>query len=108
MKNIFNNIILNTLILVILSIVAILTKEIVAFCMLGFVLIMLSNIYDKLVKFLRKRITNKPQIQEANSINQNLIILGAAVKEEIVATASFRYNTCVLSSVAEYMACNSE
>lgn len=54
MKNIFNNIILNTLILVILSIVAILTKEIVTFCMLGFVLIMLSNIYDKLDEISKK------------------------------------------------------
>ena len=36
--------------------------------------------------------------------DQNLTSREGAVKEENVATASFRYSTWVLSSVAEYMA----
>jgi len=53
-KNIFNSPIWNTLILVILGFAAFFTKEIVTFIMLGFVLIMLSNIYDKLNDIYRK------------------------------------------------------
>lgn len=48
MKDFFNSTIWNTFVLVILGMVAIITKEIVTFVMLGFILIMLSNIYDKL------------------------------------------------------------
>ena len=47
-KDFFNSTIWNTFVLVILGVVAIFTKEIVTFIMLGFILIMLSNIYDKL------------------------------------------------------------
>ena len=36
--------------------------------------------------------------------NQNLIVFGASVKLENVATASVKYSTSVLSSSAEYMA----
>jgi len=48
MKDFFNSTIWNTFVLAILGVVAIFTKEIVTFIMLGFILIMLSNIYDKL------------------------------------------------------------
>lgn len=48
MKDFFNSSLWNTLVLVILGILAFITKEIVTFVMLGFILIMLSNIYDKL------------------------------------------------------------
>jgi len=48
MKNIFNSNAWNTFALVVLGFVAFFTKEIVTFVMLGFVMIMLSNIYDKL------------------------------------------------------------
>ncbi len=48
MKDFFNSSLWNTLVLVVLGILAFTTKEIVTFVMLGFILIMLSNIYDKL------------------------------------------------------------
>jgi hypothetical protein len=48
MKEFFNSTIWNTFVLIILGVLAIFTKEIVTFIMLGFILIMLSNIYDKL------------------------------------------------------------
>jgi len=48
MKEFFDSSIWNTFVLVILGVVAIITKEIVTFIMLGFIMIMLSNIYDKL------------------------------------------------------------
>ena len=48
MKEFFDSTGWNTFVLVILGIVAIITKEIVTFVMLGFILIVLSNIYDKL------------------------------------------------------------
>jgi hypothetical protein len=40
-------------VLVILAFVAFVTKEIVTFVMLGYILIMLSNIYDKLDDILK-------------------------------------------------------
>ncbi|HZK87145.1 MAG TPA: hypothetical protein VFC40_04200 [Syntrophomonas sp.] len=48
MKEFFNGTIWNTFILAILGVVAFFTQEIVTFVMLGFILIILSNIYDKL------------------------------------------------------------
>ncbi len=48
MKRLFNGSIWYTLVLVIIGVFAFFTQELVAFFMLGFVLIMLSNIYDKL------------------------------------------------------------
>lgn len=48
MKEFFNSTIWNTFVLVLLGIVAIITREIVTFIMLGFILIALTNIYDKL------------------------------------------------------------
>ncbi|NLV20949.1 MAG: hypothetical protein GXY49_03040 [Syntrophomonadaceae bacterium] len=48
MKEFFNSSLWNTFVMAILGVVAIFTQEIVTFVMLGFILIMLSNIYDKL------------------------------------------------------------
>lgn len=54
MKNFFNSTVSNTIVLVILGCAAFSTKEIVTYAMLGFVLIMLSNIYDKLDEISKK------------------------------------------------------
>ena len=37
---------------------------------------------------------------------QNSITFGGRLKDEIVAMASFKYITCMLSSVAEYLFCS--
>ena len=44
-----------TCILVILGLVSLATKEVVTFTMLGFIIIMLSNIYDKLDEISKKK-----------------------------------------------------
>ncbi|MEN6324876.1 MAG: hypothetical protein ABFD18_01510 [Syntrophomonas sp.] len=54
MKDFFNSNLWNTMVLVILGLLAFITKEIVTFVMLGFILIMLSNVYDKLDEISRK------------------------------------------------------
>lgn len=54
MKDFFNSSLWNTLALVIMGFVAVITREIVTFVMLGIVLIMLSNVYDKLAEISRK------------------------------------------------------
>lgn len=58
MKGFFNSILWNTFILAILGIYAVATKEFVTFTMLGFVLIMLSNINDTL-KDISRKLDNK-------------------------------------------------
>lgn len=50
----FNSTAWNTLVLILLGILAFFTQELVTFSMLGFVLIMLSNIADKLDEISRK------------------------------------------------------
>ncbi|MFA7078596.1 MAG: hypothetical protein WC147_09350 [Syntrophomonas sp.] len=50
----FNSTAWNTLVLILLGILAFFTQELVTFAMLGFVLIMLSNIADKLDEISRK------------------------------------------------------
>jgi hypothetical protein len=50
----FNSTAWNTLVLILLGILAFFTQELVTFTMLGFVLIMLSNIADKLDEISRK------------------------------------------------------
>lgn len=54
MKEFFNSTTWNTLTLVFLGILAFFTKELVTFTMLGFVIILLSNISDTLVDISRK------------------------------------------------------
>lgn len=54
MKNFFNSTAWNTFVLVVLGIAAFFTKELVTFTMLGFVLIMLSNICDRLAEISKK------------------------------------------------------
>ncbi len=48
MKDFFNGTAWNTMVMVVLGIIAIFTKEVVTFLMLGFIIIILTNIYDKL------------------------------------------------------------
>ncbi|HEX3012278.1 MAG TPA: hypothetical protein VHQ70_09650 [Syntrophomonadaceae bacterium] len=55
MKNLFNSTAYNVLVLIVLGFIAFFTKEIVTFIMLGFIMIMLSNIYDKLDDISRKK-----------------------------------------------------
>lgn len=54
MKDFFNGTAWNTFALVLLGFLAVFTKEIVTFVMLGFVLIMLNNLYDKLDDIAKK------------------------------------------------------
>ncbi len=54
MKDFFGSSIMNTGFLLILGAVAIFTKEIVTFLMLGFVIIVLSTLYDKLDEISKK------------------------------------------------------
>lgn len=54
MKNFFDSPLYYTLTLIVLGFIAFFTHEIVTFIMLGFVLIMLSNIYDKLDDIYKK------------------------------------------------------
>lgn len=54
MKEFFNGALWNTVVLLALGIAALFTKEIVTFVMLGFVMIMLSNIYEKLDEISKK------------------------------------------------------
>ena len=54
MKTFFNGTAWNTFVLVVLGMVAFVTKELVTFTMLGFVLIMLSNICDRLGEISEK------------------------------------------------------
>lgn len=58
MKNFFNSTAWNTFILVSLGIIAFFTKELVTYAMLGFVLIMLSNINSNL-NDISKKLDNK-------------------------------------------------
>jgi len=58
MKNFFNGTAWNTLVLFLLGVLAFFTKELVTFTMLGFVLIMLSNICDRLGE-ISKKLDNK-------------------------------------------------
>ncbi len=48
MKDFFTGTAWNTLVLVGMGIISIFTQEVVTFLMLGFIIIILSNIYDKL------------------------------------------------------------
>jgi len=48
MKDFFNGTAWNTMVMLILGIISIFTKEVVTFLMLGFIIIILTNIYDKL------------------------------------------------------------
>lgn len=54
MKDFFNGTLWNTFALIVLGFLAVFTKEIVTFVMLGFVLIMLNNLYDKLDDIAKK------------------------------------------------------
>jgi hypothetical protein len=54
MRDFFNSMLWNTFVLILLGIYAVFTKEFVTFTMLGFVLIMLSNINDTLKDISRK------------------------------------------------------
>ncbi len=54
MKDFFNSTGWNTFVLVVLGFVAFFTKELVTFTMIGFVLIMLSNICDRLGEISEK------------------------------------------------------
>jgi hypothetical protein len=54
MRDFFNSMLWNTFVLILLGIYAVFTKEFVTFAMLGFVLIMLSNINDTLKDISRK------------------------------------------------------
>ncbi len=54
MKKLFNSNGWNLLVLIILCILSFATKEIVTFVMLGFVFIMLTNLYDKLDEISKK------------------------------------------------------
>lgn len=59
MRNFFESAGWNTLVIVILGLVSLATKEIVTFAMLGFVIIILSNIYDVLKEISVKLNTDK-------------------------------------------------
>ncbi|CFW97010.1 Uncharacterized [Syntrophomonas zehnderi OL-4] len=48
MKDFFNSTLWNTVVIFIMGIISIITQEIVTFIMLGFLIIILTNIYDKL------------------------------------------------------------
>lgn len=50
MDKFLNNTLLNTLILIVMGVISFFTKEIVTFFMLGFIIIILSNIYNVLKK----------------------------------------------------------
>lgn len=54
MRDFFNSMLWNTFVLILLGIYAVFTKEFVTFVMLGFALIMLSNINDTLKDISRK------------------------------------------------------
>ena len=54
MRDFFGSSAMNTCLLVLLGIVAFFTKEVVTFLMLGFVIIVLSTIYDKLDEISKK------------------------------------------------------
>lgn len=54
MDKFFNNIIWNTLILIVMGIISFFTGEFVTFFMLGFTIIILSNIYNVLKKISDK------------------------------------------------------
>lgn len=54
MKDFFKSNEWNIFIVIVLGIVAFFTKELVTYAMLGFVLIILSNIYDKLDEISQK------------------------------------------------------
>lgn len=54
MKDFFNGKAWNTFTLILLGFIAVFTKEIVTFVMLGFVLVMLNNLYDKLDDIVKK------------------------------------------------------
>jgi len=58
MKTFFDSTAWNMLVLVVLGVTAFFTKELVTYTMLGFVLIMLSNICDKLGE-ISKKLDNK-------------------------------------------------
>lgn len=60
MKDFFNGTIWNTFTLILLGFLAVFTKEIVTFVMLGFVLIMLNNLYDKLDEIVRTIAEKEP------------------------------------------------
>jgi hypothetical protein len=54
MFNLFNNRVLYTVVMFILGLIAFFTRELVTFVMLGFMMILLTNIYDKLDEISRK------------------------------------------------------
>ncbi|KYH33804.1 hypothetical protein MOMUL_05200 [Moorella mulderi DSM 14980] len=54
MEKFLNSTIWNTFILIVMGIIAFFTKEIVTFFMLGFIIIILSNIYNVLKKISDK------------------------------------------------------
>lgn len=54
MKDFFNGTLWNTAVLVIMGIISIFTQEFVTFIMLGFLIILLTNIYDKLNDISKK------------------------------------------------------
>ncbi len=54
MNNLFNNRVLYTVVMFILGLIAFFTRELVTFVMLGFMMIVLTNIYDKLDEISRK------------------------------------------------------
>ncbi len=54
MKDFFGSSAMNTCLLLILGVVAFFTKELVTFWVLGFVIIVLSTLYDKLDEISRK------------------------------------------------------
>lgn len=54
MKKFFNSDLCNTIIIFLIGILAFFTKELVTFFMLGFIMIMLSNVCDKLDDISRK------------------------------------------------------
>jgi uncharacterized membrane protein len=54
MNNLFNNRVLYTVVMFILGLIAFFTRELVTFVMLGFMMILLTNIYDKLDEISRK------------------------------------------------------
>lgn len=54
LKDFFNSSIWNTFILFIIGVIAFFTQELVTFFMIGFVIIILTNIYDKLNEISKK------------------------------------------------------
>jgi hypothetical protein len=54
MDKFLNNTLFNTLILIVMGVISFFTKEIVTFFMLGFTIIILSNIYNVLKKISDK------------------------------------------------------